>query len=354
MRCALYDVFRKNIGLLLVLCGVFAAVKIFTFQSLEVPKGNHEYMEDWLSRCRGKNGEELEAVVSEIRREYLTGSVGDQGRADDYAAFNTAYDSLSRINSLIDFAKEKEGNLPAVLPFHYLELLDFYGELERPALIDGRNLERYFALQEANLPVLAAAALAALYWGRHYELEIYKYAGTTKKGGLYQRTVRFTIYAMSFVILFLNEALDLAGSGLAGSPGLLHASVQSWAEFSRNQDNATILECLGVSFVGKAATIFLVCFCVELLARRKKNRKDTVIHVVCILLALFFISQALKSTPYVSLLQIGIVDWQEVIGGSLRALPLNLSTLQAGCLISVAAGIIIGIAGVCRGRRQKL
>ncbi len=260
---------------------------------------------------------------------------------------------MSCVITAIDFAQNKEGILPGAQPSHYLELLDFYGDLERPSLLDGRLLERYFALQELNLPVLAAAALAAVYWGRHYELDLYKYTRTTKKGGSYQRTVRLVIFTVSYGILFVNEGLDFLLSGLAGSPQLLKASAQSWEQFAFTQDNATVLECLAVIFIGKLATVFLVCLCVELLARRKKNRKDTIINVVCVLLALFFICQALKTTPYVSLFQIGIVNWQDIIEGSVKLLPLKLSTLRAGCLISCAVGLMAGIVGMVHGRKIR-
>ena len=146
----------------------------------------------------------------------------------EYWQLNAAYNEQQELYHLIQFAQNKVGVLPIVLPNNYLDLLEFYADMEEPRLINEKPLNLYFYLQEINLIPLLAFFVMAVYFSIHYETQVYKYTLTTPKGKSYNKCLKRTLATFFLGLLIINEVFDLLYSGVLFDIQLLNASVQSY------------------------------------------------------------------------------------------------------------------------------
>ena len=306
-------------------------------------KDNQSELNEWVKQCSNMKDDEIEIFISSLSTE-LSENIDVEGDVlNNFAQFVSSFENVKSINRLIDFAENKEGVLPTALPNNYMKLLHFYKDLEKPQIINKTILDNYFELQTYNTVVLIVIMLTAIFWGQHYEIETYKYVITTPNGKKYNQTIRTVLYVISYLFLFINELIDLSYSGIMKNPQILLASMQSYSAFNYAQNSINIQMCFVIMFISKIITVFCVCTCVELIARNKKNTRDTIINCFCILFIIFFVKQGMTNTGYFSLVQIGIVDWKETIAKSVQIMERNVSTLVLGVVLSFVIGGMLGV-----------
>lgn len=342
MSAALYNVYKKNMIFIIVAVVVFMVVKGIAIDNVSGQKKKQDALELWVSQCADMSEDELKEFVSDIKNKVLTDKESKE-LINEFNRFNRSYENADTINRLIYFAEHKEGFLPIVLPANYLELLDFYKNLNAPQVINEEPLDIYFKLQSYDIVIFLVVFLMAIFFGQHYELEIYKYTQITRSGRVYNRTIRISIFAMSYLFLFANELIDVLYSGLLLNSHLLNASVQSYSDFAYAQINAQMKGCLMLSLFSKVVGMFIVCTCFEWIARKKKSMKNTIIYSACAIMAIFFLGQALSDSSYYSLLQIGIVDWRKIIEGTRQYVSLGISSLELGCIVTLAVGVTVTV-----------
>lgn len=337
MYPALHYIFKKNVSVIIILSLLFFAAKCLTIYTLMGDKSNQRMLNEWVKQCEDLKENELEGFTSAL------GTKLEEDAINDFSLFVSSFQNVKSVNRLIDFAKNKEGVLPTALPANYMKLLEFYSELERPQIINRAILDDYFELQKYSTVILIATMVTAIFWGQHYELEIYRYVATTPKGKKYDQTIRKALFFISCFFLLINELIDLFFSEILHNLQTLKASIQSYSAFCHAQNNTSILMCFGIMFIGKVITVFCVCTCFELIARKKKNMKDTLLNCICVLLMIFFIKQGMTNTGYFSVVQIGVVDWKETIAKSIQMIGIHVSTLELGFYLNCLTGIMFGM-----------
>lgn len=330
MKAALSRVFKKNLLIVLALIAAFAIFKHVTARSTGLHQDQLGYLDGWLEECAGMDDDQIEDFIDALGVEIGEDKNLKKETADDSDALFSTFMNRKEWQKLISFAQNKEGVLPVALPPNYLELLDFYAELETPELINEQPLNNYYELQQFNFVPILVLLLTAIFWGMHYESEIYKYTGTTVHGKAYSRTLRRALILFSLGLLITNEVFDLAYSGLLQYPKLWSFPMQSYSEFFNNQIDATIGILVLLPLISKALNVLILCQAVEFLARWKRNLKDTIIGAFLLLLALIFLGKSLDGGPFYSALQIGSVDWKMVPQKIQMIMPLRVSSLYVG------------------------
>ena len=330
MKAALSRVFNKNLLIILALLAAFAAFKYVTARSIDLHQDELGYLDNWLEECEGLNDDQIEKFIDSLSIKMGDDENLKNKTENDRNALFSTFMNRKKWEKLISFAQNKEGVLPVSLPPNYLELLDFYVELEIPELINEQPLNNYYELQQFNFVPILVLLLTAVFWGMHYESEIYKYTGTTVHGKAYSRTLRRALIIFSLGLLITNEVFDLAYSGLLQYPKLWSCPMQSYSEFFNNQIDATIGTLVLLPLISKALNVLILCQTVEFLARWKRNLKDTIIGAFLLLLALMFLGKALDGGPFYSALQIGSIDWKMVPQKIQMIMPLRLSSLYVG------------------------
>ena len=342
MCSALHYIFKKNVLIVFIILLLFLATKFFTVYNLMKDKDNQSELNEWVKQCSNMEDDEIEIFISSLSTELSENFDVEEDVINNFTQFVSSFENVKSINRLIDFAENKEGVVPTALPNNYMKLLHFYKDLEKPQIINKTILDNYFELQTYNTVVLIVIMLTAIFWGQHYEIETYKYVITTPKGKKYNQTIRTVLLVVSYLFLFINEIIDLYYSGIIKNPQIFPASMQSYSAFNYAQDSINIQMCFAIMYISKIITVFCVCTCVELVARSKKNMRDTLINCFCILLIIFFVKQGMTNTGYFSFVQIGLVDWKETIAKSVQIMERNVSTLVLGVVLSFATGGILG------------
>ncbi len=258
----------------------------------------------------------------------------------EYWELNADYNNQQELYNLIQFAKKQEGILPIVLPDNYLELLDFYADMEEPRLINEKPLNIYFYLQEINLIPLFAFFVMAVYFSIHYETQVYKYTLTTPQGKSYNKCLKWILITLFLGFLIFNEMFDLLYSGVLLDSDILQASVQSYSEFQDTQLHATIGACILYIFMAKIVGLLVIFQLTDIIALITKNTKDTMVGGAFLFLFLFLFTSMVETGNAVALIQIGIVNWKTLISNISVYMPIGCSyaTIGFGITLAVAVG----------------
>lgn len=343
MKAALHRIFRKNLLLLLVIISVFIGVKCLTAHSIVKQQDAISLLNSWVEQCLTYNDAELESFIQNSASQLAENKDGAQSVKAARSAFFTSYSNRKELQKLISFAQNREGILPYSLPDNYLQLLDFYSGMNTPQIINEIPLDVYFTLQKSNVIPLLVLLLSVILWGTHYEAEIYKYAVTAKHGKTYCQTTRWTLLLLSLLLLSANELFDLAYSQLLTSKNLLSASVQSYTDFSDVQMNCSIKTAFVIMWCSKVLNVICLVMLSEYIAQKKKNLKDAAVYTALSVIAVLFLKNALLNTPYYAIIQLGYVDWKQLIQETVVLLPTRIPSLLLGITVSsfVTAGLIL-------------
>lgn len=363
MKAALYRIFKKNLLIVLALLLLLAGYKYLTARDALQRYGRLEYLDGWLTDCAELADSQLEDYIRNLKipdpktePELYDRVMQNYNRLNDTAQNRKAWQKL------IAFAAAKEGVLPVeTKPEHYMDMLDYYGQLEAPPLINEQPLDLYYALQANDIVPVLVVLLIAIFWGMHYEAEISKYTKTTRHGQRYDRTLHRTLILLSLGLLAVNEVFDLAFSGLLSRLELWNQTIQSYTGFRRTECCGTIGWVLLLPMVSKVMNVLILCLAAEWLARWKRTLKETIIAVFLLLLALLFLGKALP-IPYSTMLHIGVVRWNSIPYGTRFLLPTTLSSLPVGVgFTTLVGGILctisirqkIGKPGLTRFKKQQ-
>lgn len=351
MKAALYRIFKKNLLIILALLLLLAGYKYLTARDALRQNGRPEFLDDWLRDCAELDDSQLEDYIYSL-------NIPDPKKEPElHNRVMNSYNALSRTvqnrqtwQKLIAFAQTKEGVLPvAVMPIHFMQMLDYYGQLEAPALINEQPLDLYYDLQANDIVPVLVLLLISIFWGMHYEAEISKYTKTTRHGRLYDCTLRRTLILLSLGLLAANEVFDLAFSGLLSHWELWSKSIQCYTSFRRTECQGTVATVLLLPIVSKVMNVLILCLAAEWLARWRQTLKDTVIAVFLLLLALLFLGRALP-LPYSTMLHMGVVRWSAILYSTEFLMPTTLSSLPVGTGITTLVGGILLTIGHPRHR----
>lgn len=341
MKAALRRIFWKNLLLLLAVVVAFVGFKYLTVKNAELLKRDCLYLDSWAVQCADKTDDELTVFVDTLAQK-LDSDKAFRERAEwDTQKLLSSYTNRKETQRLISFAQTGEGVLPAGLPPNYLKLLDFYQQLDSPAVINTQPLDLYFAYQSENVVPVLVLILGAILWGVHFETEIYKYALTTKSGKTYSRTLAVTLILMGMLLFCSNELFDLWRSGLLEHSYIWESPVQSYSYFSNVQMNTSIGTVLLLVLCSKLLGLFILSHAAWLIARWKKSVKSTVIWVFLLLIILLFLGKAIENTQCYPLVQIGMVDWKQLIISTTILLPTGVAALPAGLVLTAVVEIIL-------------
>ena len=341
MRAAINHIYKKHWYYFLILLVAFIGIKTLSAGSLGRPGVAKTELDTWVSDCEDMDGSEIEVYLSELQDTYYSSQYTSSEAIREVSEFSHSFQNMKSVTQLMEFSEAKEGSLPKSLPANYMELLDFYKELKSPSVINESKLDIYFELQKFSMVVVFVVLLSAFFFGRHYETDVYKFADTTKYGRKYNRAIRGSVLSISCLVLLLNELFDLLYSGLLLNRNILMASLQSYQTFANTQINGCIWQVLVLMMVSKLAGVLLVCQCVELFVRWRKNTKDTLVLSFCGLLLFYFVSKSLADTGVGAIVQVGLLDWQAMIGKSVLLLPVQVTALEIGCVV-----MCMSVAGV--------
>lgn len=321
--------------LLLTVIAVFLGLKYLTVRNAEMWASDYLYLDGWASACSGLSEEDTEAYVESLTQQ-ISNDTGLLKRAErDTAKFLNSYYNRKVVQMLIAFARTGEGQLPPGVPDNFLNVLSFYRELDAPNIINEQPLDLYFSYQAENIVPVLVLILGAIFWGMHFESEIYKCTETAKAGKNYSSTVSIILTVLSLLLLVANEWFDLWRSGLLDRAYIWSSPIQSYNKFSIVQMRCSI------------GAVFIMCTCSKLLgalilnhatwliAKYHKNLKTTLVWSILLLITLLFFGKAVENTGIYPMLQIGIVDWQDLIAKNQILLPLNISPLPLGLSITV-------------------
>ena len=179
--------------------------------------------------------------------------------------------------------------------------------------------------------------MGSVFWGVHYEAEIYKYTNTVKYGKRYIITCRMILWLISMTLLIANESIDLMVSDLAETEYLWTVTLQSHSYFRYSQINCTFGSMYALMCCSKVCSITLMCFVAEYLAKKLKTLKDTVLFGLSALIVLLFVEKGLQSTMYHGVVQLGCVDWLKIIGNTVILLPTKIPSVVLGVIVTVGA-----------------
>lgn len=312
MRIALYHIFKKNGIFLLSLLLCFIGIKIFTMYNIS-DSMKTDALNIWISQCDGLDYKQISQYISTLGSDILTNEEVDRSIVNQYSKFNSSYRNYKNVNNLISFSKIKEGELPTKLPPNYMEQLDFYQKLNPPKLINEESVSKYFKLQEFSVMPILVIILIAFFSGSYYETEMYKVSIASPNGKKFNKYMITIIVSICVCLLFINEFFDLCFSGLLIDRITMQASIQSYSLFANSQINLSMLKCLTYIFLCKILGLLVLTEIVYCFAKKHKNTKDTLITSLGFLLICFLIGKALSETPYSSLFQLGIVNWEAVV-----------------------------------------
>lgn len=343
MKAALNYIFKKNFWIILILIILYCGTKVLTIYGIESERKDYKHLKSWVEQCKDLSSEQIDVFVADLSEKIYGTQERENMLVVELSAFVASYHHTQSINRLIDFAKYGEGILPTTLPANYMKMQDFYENLSRPQIIDKSILDYYFELQRYNIVIFVVIFLAAFIWGQHYESGVYKYVNTTPHGKYYYKTVRFLMFAICNIFLIGNEFFDLIYSGLLSDSNILQASIQSYNVFKYAQNDTTIANCLILSLISKFTSTFLICICVELIAKYKQDMKDTIVSSFLIIIVIFMMNQAFRETEAYSMIQMGIVNWRDIVEKSICIIELHLSTLELGCIINCLMAVVVGL-----------
>lgn len=354
MTAALKRIFKKNLLFLLAVLVLFAGAKLMTARVARDSVMELSRIDNWAIELLGKDNGAIEEFADNISQEIGEDTETRREIANDFQKLNTSYVSRKKVQMLISFAHTLEGALPTSLPANYLELMDFYKKLETPAVINEQPLDIYFKLQQASIVPLIVLLLGAVFWGVHYESEIYKLTGTVKQGKAYNRTMKTTLTVLSMAVLAGNELFDLFCSGLLERPYLWKVSLQSYSAFSYTQMEMSLGMALVLCMVSKLLGVLILTQAAQRIAQWRRNLKDTVIFVIFMLLILLLAGAALQNTAFYPLLQVGSVDWKEIIKATVIFRPLNTAAFPIGIGIAAVTAILLMTIDVIAERKGEL
>ena len=353
MSVALEYIFKKHWYVIAGMFLVFGLLKYFLVTETQDMYTNIHFQPQWKQEMYDLNMDERKVYLEnlmEALHQIANDSASQQFQVNvngihsgniesaiaEYCELNADYNNQQELYNLIQFAQKQEGILPIVLPDNYLELLDFYADIEEPRLINEKPLNIYFYLQELNLIPLFAFFVMAVYFSIHYETQVYKYTLTTPQGKSYNRYLKWILVVLFLGLLLFNEVFDLLYSGVLFDNDILQASVQSYSEFQDAQLHATIGTCIFYSFIAKIVGLLVIFQLTDLIAWITKNTKDTMVGGAFLFLFLFLFTSMVETGDSVALIQIGIVNWKTLISNISVYMPMGSSYATLGFGISLA------------------
>ncbi len=342
MKIAFNRIFRKNLLFMVLILALFVWIKAQDVDSVRNSSVQAELVEELITQSEGMGDEELEVWLFAL--DDVWGAYNENDVESAIRALKSSISNRNKVNLLISFARTGGGKLPATLPKDYVDLMDFYAGLEAAEIINQQYLDDYFNLQTHNLVPVFVLCLVVVYWNYHYESEMYRYTKTVKKGERYTKSYRRILLGVSFILLIANELFDLTFSGLLTHPSIWSASMQSYGSFAYTQMDCDILSVFVFMWISKVLGVVLLTMLGERIASSKKNLKDAAMTSFFVLMAFLFLGKALSATGVSSMMQMGYVDWKEVIR-SARFFPwIGISSMEAGvAVVAVAIFLVTGI-----------
>lgn len=334
---AAYRIFCKNFFVLLAIIFVFLAGKLLSVKSAVAYDLDQKTLNNWAEQCVSYDDD---AIRSFINQSAETLANADRAVKAAQSAFSSSFSNRLEIQKLISFARNGEGQLPYTLPNNYMELLPFYQKLNTPIVINEIPYDIYFQLQSTNIVPVLVLVIGSVFWGIHYEAEIYKFTSAVKYGRKYIRSFRLILWLCSMALLFSNEVIDLTVSGLLETGYLWEASLQSYSHFRYSQINCIFSAIYALMCCSKISSITLLCFFAEHLAKKSKTLKDTILFAFATLIVLLFLEKGLQYTPYHGIMQLGCVNWMRILENTVILLPTQLSSVVFGL-----AAILISTCG---------
>ena len=341
MNTALRRIFGKKILLWVMIVVFFLSVKIGSAIFADIQYPEFLYLDKWVSDCRTLGDSALEDYVAKLTSEVTADEQTRRTTGQDLSEFLESYENRLYIQNLVHFAQHGEGALPARIPDHFEDLLDFYQTVDAPSIINEQPLDRFFGMQKVSMIPLAVLLLATFFWGEFYESGTYKLTASMAEGHRYTVATHILLVMISLLLLLVNELTDLWYSGVFRHPYIWDCPVQSYHNFRHTQMNMTLGTALYLSFLSKFLGTLVLCHLGIFIARWKQTVKDSVVYGVVLLLILFFLSKALENTGLRSVQQLGIVDWQNILRSTTIILSLQANTLTLGFGAVILLAIIL-------------
>jgi len=338
MKIAFDRIFRKNLLFMVLILALFVGIKFLGAVSVKDSFLQATLVDELIVQSVGKSDDELEAWLVSLDDAWGAYDENDLKRAK--SVLMSSIGNCDTVNMLISFARTGEGKLPSTLPKNYVDLLDFYAGLQEPQIINQQYLDNYFELQVDNLVPILALCLVIVYWNYHYESEMYRYTKTVKKGERYTKSYRRILLGTSLILVISNELLDLIFSGLLTHPSMWNASIQSYQGFANCKLDCDILRLFVLMWISKVSGVILMTMLGERIALSKKNLKDAAMTSVFVLMAFLFLGKALSATGLGSMVQMGYVDWREVIRLARYFPRIGISSMEAGVAVMVVAMVV--------------
>lgn len=347
MWAAWYHIVKKNGWLLILFLLLFCGAK---YRSVQGVQNMHDRqlpsLQKWLEECTDMEAEERAIFIEELATTVYTGEIEDGGRS--YTELYKTYRNAQTVENFIRFAREGKGESLASMPVNYLDILDFYKELTPPTMIDEGPLRVYWSLQNNSIVFILVIFLCAVFFGQYYETGLYQYAAVTAEGRSYRKTFQSVLLGICLLFLIGNELFDGLYSGILTDSRIWQASLQSYSAFYGAEINVSIGTCFLLLCISKVAGTVMLYQLACLIAGWKKNVKDTLIACVFVVLLLFFAGQSFGT--YV---QVGCVNWETVIKGTLRQPGALLSSLSIGILLTVGGTVAVwGLSYWVRRRKN--
>jgi hypothetical protein len=353
MKPALHRIFLKNWAILLV---VFALFGLYKYSAANRGPMAHQHLDQWVQQCAGAPDEAIEALAEEISAKMVEDENYAEAVSEDFKEFTNSYGNRRTVSGWIAFARDGQG-AGGSLPANMTRFPEFYAGLEQPWIMNGEYLDLYAELQELDVVSILVVLLSIVFWGMHYEMEIYRFTDTVRDGRVYAGTLRTVLLVISLVMLIINEFVDLNRSGLLDHDLFWKTPVQSYTPMRNCGLNATMLEAFTLMWIGKVINTVLLCAAAELVARRCKSVKDSTVAMFIVLLGLMFLGKAFYGSDWFSLIQLGAVEWIPILqktgllwSASFHTAALGLALL---CLITILA-VLIQWTPPCRGIRKLI
>ena len=352
MRAAVRHIFKKNGLILLLVFLLFALMKGRSAAAAEELRSeDSSQLRGWLEEVRELDETEREAFMQALRLSIYTGEEPSPKAIQNYSRLHASFSNARTVESLIRFARDKEGQLPVVLPPRYTELMPFYAELPQPAMVDEEPLTIYWALQKESMIPILILFLISIFGGGYYEAQMHQYTAVTPRGRTFRRAFWGLLLSLCYAMLLLNELFDLLYSGLLFAPRLWEASLQSVSAFAYSQVNLTVGGALGLIALAKIAGTFLLYRLARFFAARSGGVKEALAASVFLLLLLLLSSQALENTILYPMLQVGCVDWQKLLQSTERLPGWPVSFFPLGTAVLV---LTQGLWFLSLGRQGKI
>ena len=329
MKPALKRIFLKNWAILLV---VFALFGLYKYSAANRGPMTHKYLDQWVEQCAGASDEEIEALAGEISEKMAEDENYAETVSEDFKEFTNSYGNRRTVSGWITFARDGQGT-GGSLPADIEQFRSFYASLEQPWIMNGEYLDLYAELQELDVVSILVVLLSIVFWGMHYEMEIYRFTDTVRDGRAYAGTLRVVLLVLSFAMLVINEFTDLNRSGLLHNDLFWNAPAQSHTAMRNCGLSTTMLGAFTLMWIGKAVNTMLLCAAAELVARRRKSVKDSTITMFVVLLGMMFLSKAFYGSDWFSLIQLGAVEWIPILQ--------KAGLLWSGSFHTAALGLIL-------------